>query len=241
VVRKGIVLGHIISKDGIEVDKDKTDLIIDVLPPTCVKEVRSFLRHAGFYCRFIGDFSKIVKPLTNLLAEEVPFHFSKDCLVAFTKLKQALASAPILHPPIWGELFELMDDAFDYAVGVVLVQRVDKKPHVISYASHTLNDAQLNYTVTEKEFLVVIFCFVKFRPYLIGSHMIVYTDHSALKHLLSEKDAKPRVVRWILLLQEFDCEIRDKQGSENFVADHLSKILYDRESESIVSECFPDE
>ena len=92
-----------------------------------------------------------------------------------------------------------MCDALDYTVGAIL-GRVDKKPHVIYYANHTLNYAQLNYTVTEKEFLAMIFGFEKFRPYLIGSHVIVYTDHSTLKHLLSKKDAKPRPVRWILLL-----------------------------------------
>ena len=100
MVKKGIVLGHIISKDGMEVDKAKTDLIVNLPPPTYVKEVRSFLGHAGFYRGFIRDFSKIAKPLTNLLAKEVQFHFSEDCLVAFTKLKEALISAPILHPPI---------------------------------------------------------------------------------------------------------------------------------------------
>ena len=98
----------------------------------------------------------------------------------FAKLKKALTSAPVLHPPIWGKPFELMCNASDYTVGVVLGQRVDKKPHVIYYASHTLNDAQLNYTVSEKEFLAVIFGFEKFRPYMIESHVIVYTDHSAL-------------------------------------------------------------
>jgi len=161
--------------------------------------------------------------------------------VAFTKLEEALTSAPILHPPICGEPLELMCGASDYDVGVVLGQHVDKKPHVIYYAGHTLNDVQLNYVVTEKDFLAVIFCFEKFRLYLIGSHVIVYTNNSALNNLLSKKDTKPRLVRWILLLQEFDCEIRDKKGSENLVADHLSRILYNRESESTVSKCFPDE
>jgi len=131
-----------------------------------------------------------------------------------------------------------MCDAFDYAVGVVLGQRIDRKPHVVYYGSHTLNEAQLNYTVIEKEFLAVVFGFEKFRPYLIASHVIVHTDHAALKHLFSKKDAKPRLIRWILLLQEFDCEIRDRKGSENLVADHLSRIIV--ESESTISKYFPD-
>jgi len=135
-----------------------------------------------------------------------------------------------------------MYDASDYvAIGVILGQCVNKKPHVIYYASHTLNDAQLNYTITKKEFLAVIFGFEKFRPYLIGSHVIVYTELCALKHLLSKNDSRPRLVRWILLLQEFDYEIRDKKGSENLIADHLSRILYDRESKSSASECFLNE
>jgi len=100
MVKKGIVLGHIISKYGTEVDKAETNLIINPPPPTCVKEARSFLGHVGFYCRFIKDFSKIAKPLTNLLAKEVSFDFSDECPVAFTKLKEALTSAPVLHPPI---------------------------------------------------------------------------------------------------------------------------------------------
>jgi len=241
MVNKGIVLGHIISQDGIKVDKAKTDLIVNLSPPTCVKEVRSFLGHAGFYRRFIRDFSKIAKPLSNLLAKDVLIYFFEESHEPFSKLKKALTSAPILHPPIWGESFELMCDASDYAIRVVLGQHIDKKPHVIYYASHMLNDAQLNYIVTEKEFFAVVFGFEKFRSYLIGSHVIVYTGHSSLKHLLSTKDVKPRLVRLILLLQEFDCEIKDKKGSENLVANHLSRSICDRKSGSGISKCFPDE
>jgi len=216
-------------------------LIVNLLPPTCVKEVRSFLRHASFYRRFIKDLSKITKPLSNLLAKDVPFYFSDECHEALSKLKETLTSAPILYPPIWGEPFELMCDASDYTIGVVLCQYIDKKPHVIYYVNHTLNDAQPNYTITKREFFAVIFSFEKFRSYLIRSHVMVYTNHFALKHLLSKKDAKPRLVRRILLLQEFDCKIKDKKDFKNLVADHLSRILYDRESESSISECFPDE
>jgi len=149
--------GHVISHNGIEVDKAKTNLIVNLPPPTNIKAIRSFLGHTGFYRWFIKDFSKIAKPLTSLLAKDVPFHFSKEFHVAFIKLKEALTSAPVLHPPIWGDSFELMCDASDYAVGVILGQRVDKKPHVSDYASDTLNVAQLNYTVTKKEFLAVTF------------------------------------------------------------------------------------
>jgi len=100
MVKKGIVLGHIISRYGMEVGKAKIDMIINLPPPTCVKKVRSFLGHAGFYHCFIKDFSKIAKPLTNLLAKDVSFHFFKECRVAFSKLIKALTSASILYPPI---------------------------------------------------------------------------------------------------------------------------------------------
>ena len=122
-----------------------------------------------------------------------------------------------------------MCDASKYAIGAVLGQRIDKLPHVIYYASRTLNNAQLNYSTTEKEFLAVIFALEKFRSYLIGTKVIIFTNHAALRYLLSKKEAKPRLIRWILLLQEFNLEIRDKKGSENVVADHLSHLIQEEE------------
>ncbi|BBG96342.1 transposable element gene [Prunus dulcis] len=244
MVEQGIVLGHSISSKGIEVDKAKIDVIAKLPPPTSVKGVRSFLGHAGFYRRFIKDFSKISRPLCTLLAKDTPFNFDKACLEAFNKLKALLTSAPIIAAPNWDLPFELMCDASDYAVGAVLGQRKDKLPHVIYYASRTLNDAQLNYATTEKELLAVVFALEKFRSYLVGAKIIVYTDHAALKYLLSKKDAKPRLIRWVLLLQEFDLEIQDKKGSENVVADHLSRLIIPAatEADSLpLSESFPDE
>ncbi|CAN6720526.1 unnamed protein product [Malus baccata var. baccata] len=213
MVKHGIVLGHLISSKGIEVDKAKIEVIAKLPPPTSVKNVRSFLGHA-------------------------------DCHDAFNKLKDLLTSAPIITAPDWTLPFELMCDASDYAVGVVLGQRRDKLLHVIYYASPTLNDAQLNYATTKKELLPVVFALEKFRSYLIGAKVIVYSDHSALKYLLSKKEAKPRLIRWVLLLQEFDLEIIDKKGRENVVADHLSRLVNasSDEADSLpLQESFPDE
>ncbi|XP_019177862.1 PREDICTED: uncharacterized protein LOC109173058 [Ipomoea nil] len=224
MVKEGIVLGHIISDRGVEVDKAKIEVISKLPPPTSVKEVRSFLGHAGFYRRFIKDFSKICRPLCNLLGKDVVFKFDDDCLSAFKFLKEKLTAAPILAAPNWEFPFEIMCDASNYAVGAVLGQRINKMPYVIHYASRTLDSAQANYTTTEKELLAIVFALEKFRSYLIGSKVIVYSDHSALKFLLAKKDAKPRLIRWILLLQEFDLTIKDKKGCENVVADHLSRL-----------------
>ena len=195
MVTTGIVLGHIISSEGIEVDKSKIELIANLPTPKTVKEIRSFLGHAGFYRRFIKDFSIISKPLCNLLTKDTIFEWTENCENAFVKLKSMLTSAPIMQPPDWTLPFEIMCDASDYAVGAVLGQRKDKKPYVIYYASKTLNGAQLNYTTTEKELLAVVFALDKFRSYLVGSPIVVFSDHAALKYLLSKKDAKPRLIR----------------------------------------------
>ncbi|XP_073041944.1 uncharacterized protein [Primulina eburnea] len=217
MVKEGIVLGHKISEKGIEVDRAKVEIIENLPPPTNVKGIRSFIGHAGFYRRFIKDFSSITKPLTNLLMKDVLFVFSEDCLQAFQVLKQKLTTTPIIVAPDWNLPFELMCDASDIALGAVLGQKMYKFLHVIYYASMTLSGAQLNYSTTEKELLAVVFSLDKFQPYLVGSKVIVHTDHSALKYILNKKDAKPRLIRWILLLQEFDIEIVNRKGTENQV------------------------
>nr|GEV51242.1 reverse transcriptase domain-containing protein [Tanacetum cinerariifolium] len=217
---EGIVLGHKISKNGLEVDRAKVDVIAKLPHPTTVKGVRSFLGHADFYRRFIQDFPKIARPMTHLFEKETPFVFFN----AFETLKKKLTEASILVVPDWNLPFELMRDVSDFAIGAVLGQRKTKHFQPIQYASMTMTEAQIHYTTMEKEMIAVVYSFEKFRPYLVLSKSIVYTDHSALKYFLSKQDAKPILLRWVLLLQEFYIIIRDKKGTENLAADHLFRL-----------------
>ncbi|XP_052725956.1 uncharacterized protein LOC108320155 [Vigna angularis] len=218
MVEQGLVLGHIISDKGIEVDPAKISVISQLPYPSCVRDVRSFLGHAGFYRRFIKDFSKKALPLSRLLQKDIDFAFDDRCKQAFDCLKEALTTTPI-------------------------IQKIDKLRRVIYYASRTLNAAQANYTTTEKELLAIVFALDKFRSYLLGSPVIVYTDHAALKFLLKKAESKPRLIRWMLLLQEFDLQIKDRSGAQNLVADHLSRFERAGNEADVlpIQDDFPDE
>nr|GEZ04408.1 reverse transcriptase domain-containing protein [Tanacetum cinerariifolium] len=202
MVKEGIVLGHKISKEGIEVDKAKVDVITKLPHPTTIK----------------------ARPMTHLLEKDTPFYFSKECVEAFQTLKRKLTEAPILIAPDWDMPFELMCDASDFAIGAVLGQHQDKHFRPIHYASKTMTEAESNYTTTEKEMLAVVYAFKKFRSYLIMNKSIVYTDHSALKYLFAKKDSKARLLCWVLLLQEFTFKVIDTKGAENLAVDRLSRL-----------------
>ena len=147
-----------------------------------------------------------------------------------------------MRAPNWQLPFEVMCDASDLAVGAVLGQRAEGKPYVVYYASKTLNEAQRNYSTTEKELLAVVYALDKFRAYLIRYDIIIFTNHLALKYLLIKQNAKARLIRWVLLLQDFNLQIRDKKGVENVVADHLSRltIAHNTHNPPIYDE-FPEE
>nr|GEX10196.1 reverse transcriptase domain-containing protein [Tanacetum cinerariifolium] len=242
MVKEGIVLGHKIYKNRIEVDKAKVDVIAKLPHPTTVKGIRSFLGHAGFYRRFIQDFSKIARSMTRLLEKDTPFFFSKECVKAFQILKRKLTEAPILIDLDWDLPFELMCNASDFAICAVLGQQKTKHFQSIHYASKIMTDAQAHYTTTEKELLAVVYAFEKFRPYLVLSKSIVYTDQSVLKYLFNKKYAKPRLLRWVFLLQEFDITVRDKKGAKNLATDHLSQLENPHQSvldKKEINETFP--
>ena len=243
MVTEVIVLGHKIYATGLEVDQSKVSIIKTLAPPTTVKGIRSFLGHAGFYRKFIKDFSKIARPLCILLEKDTRFNFDDSCKAAFEEIKIRLVQAPIMAAPEWDQGFEIMCDASDFAMGAVLGQRKEKIFRVIYYASRTFNEAQENYATTEKEMLAIVFACEKFRPYILGSHIIVHTDHAAIKYLMLKKEAKPRLIRWVLLLQGFDLEINDKKGCDNVIADHLSRVEKNKveEEEAELTENFPDE
>ena len=167
---------------------------------TTVKGIRIFLGHASFYRRFIKDFLKIAKPLCRLQEKDAKFNFDKSCQSSFEKIKSRLVEPPIMAKPDWTKEFEIMIDASDYAMGAVLGQKTDKMFRAIYYASKTFNESQENYSTTEKEMLAIVFACEKFRPYILGSHVIIHTDHAAIKYLMAKKEAKPKLNRWVLLL-----------------------------------------
>ena len=136
-----------------------------------------------------------------------------------------------------------MCDASDYTMGAVLGQRIEKIFKSIYYANKTFNEAQENYSTIEKEMLTMVFAYEKFRPYILGSYVIIHTNHAAIKYLMAKKKAKLRLIRWVLLLQEFDLEIKDKKGSDNVIADHFSRleIATGKEKGTEIAENFPDE
>ena len=188
-------MGHKISTVGLEVDQAKVSIIKTLLLPTTVKGIRRFLKHAGFYRRFIKDFSKISRPLCRLLEKDANFDFDESCKSAFDEIKSRLITAPIMVTPDWNKEFEIMCDASDYTMGAILGQRTEKMLKAMYYASKTSNEAQENYSTTKKEMLAMMFACEKFRPCLLGSHVIIHTDHATIRYLMAKKYVKPRLIR----------------------------------------------
>ena len=226
-------LGHLINKSGIKPLTEKIETIKNYPVPKTVKNVRGFLGLVGYYRKFIKKFAKLAGPLFDLTKKDVPFDWSTECSDAFEELKTALVNPPILAYPNYDDPYILETDCSDNAAGFILSQVQDGHQRVIAYAGKRLNDAQKNFTTTEKEALAVILGFQHYDSFLRGNHVKVITDHIALKWLLTHKSPKGRLARWIAYLQQFQYEVIHKPGKLLTNADALSRIDYDEEAMDI--------
>ena len=216
-------LGHIISEDGIAPDPGKLQAIKDFPEPRKVKDIQSFIGLAGYYRKFISDFSKIAKPMTKLTKKTEKFVWTTEQQIAFDTLKEKLMTAPVLQYPDFTQEFNVTTDASDYAIGAVLSQGPVGSDRPIAYASRVLNRAEQNYSTTEKELLAIVWAVKHFRPYVYGVKFKIVTDHKPLTWLFSVNDPGSRLIRWRLKLEEYDYEIIHKAGRANANADALSR------------------
>ena len=218
------ILGHIISAEGIAMDPAKISAIENMLPPKTVKQLQVFLGMANYYRKFIFNFAKIIKPLYELLKKDTPFNFEEQCMISFNTLKQKFIEGPILRSPDFSRRFIVFTDASGFAIGAILAQ-IDEKgdEYVCFYASRLLKGAELQYGITEKECLAVVWSVKQFRVYLYGAKFTIVTDHNALLWLMSIRDPTGRLARWSIYLQSYDYEIQHRKGLKHSNVDTLSR------------------
>ena len=217
-------LGHLISANGTRPDPEKVAAIQKLTPPTTVKGVRSFLGVSGFYRKFVQNYAKIAKPLTELTKKNRRFEWTEECQDAFDTLRAALMEAPILAYPDISKPYKLYTDASNYAIGAALVQETEMGERVIQYLSHQLNETQRRWPIIEKEAYAIMYSIQKFRHYLLGSKFTVMTDHKPLKHLFTSEMRNSRIQRWAIILDEYGCDVQHIKGSDNLLADGLSRL-----------------
>ncbi|GJQ70538.1 hypothetical protein Trydic_g221, partial [Trypoxylus dichotomus] len=205
-------LGHIITSAGVKPNLDKVNAIHNFPVPVDQKTIKMFLGLVGYYRKFIPNFAKIAKPLTSLLRKDIPFIWSASQQQSFDTFRTILTNEPLLIYPDFSQDFVLTTDASNFAIGSVLSQGGIGKDRPIAYASRTLNNAEQNYSTTEKELLSIIWSVRHFRPYLYGRKFKIVTDHKPLTWLFNCKDPGSRLVRWRLQLAEYDYEIIYKEA-----------------------------
>lgn len=220
-------LGYVLDEFGLGTDPSKITPILNIPPPKNLTELRRIIGIAGWYRRFIKNFSDITNPITELLKNKnkKKFEWSEEADVAFKKLKTALVSAPVLRTSDYTQQFTIQTDASETGIGAVLTQGTGSDEHVIAYMSGKLSTAQRKYSATERECLAVIEGINKFRSYVEGTHFRVITDHSSLLWLKNLKDPQSRLARWALKLQQYDCEFIHRKGKLNVIADALSRAV----------------
>jgi hypothetical protein len=211
-------LGHTISQDGISMDPSKVQEVMDWKPTKSVHQIRSFLGLAGYYRRFIPDFPRMAKPMTELLKKGVKFVWSEECDKAFHTLREHLTSAPVLTQPDMSKLFEVFCDASGTGLGCVLMQ----ENRVVAYASRALRPHEKNYPTHDLELAAVMHALKLWQHYLMGNRCNIYTDHQSLKYIFTQSDPNMRQRRWLELIKDYDLEVRYHPCKANVVADALS-------------------
>ncbi|WVZ98195.1 hypothetical protein U9M48_043664 [Paspalum notatum var. saurae] len=212
-------LGHILSANGVAVDPSKVEDVLNWKQPQTVTEIHSFLGLAGYYLRFIKDFSKIAKPMTALTQKNAKFAWSPKCEEAFGTLKTLLTSAPVLAQPDITKPFDVYCDASGIGLGCVLMQ----EGRVIAYASCQLRKHEVNYPTHDLELLAVVYALKKWRHYLLGNTCHIYTDHKSLKYIFTQAELNMRQRRWLELIKDYDLEVHYHPGKSNVVVDALSR------------------
>jgi len=212
-------LGHILSENGISVDPSKVQQVMDWKVPTSVTEVRSFLGLAGYYRWFIPDFSKIAKPMTNLLQKDHKFIWTEECEAAFRTLRKLLTTAPVLAQPDIEKPFDVFCDASGIGLGCVLMQ----EGRVIAYASCQLTKHEVNYPTHDLELAAVVHALKIRRYYLLGNVCNIYTDHKSLKYIFTQPELNMRQHRWLELFKDYNLQVHYHPGKANIVADALSR------------------
>ena len=216
-------LGHVVSGEGIATDPAKTKLVSEWPVPTLVKEVRSFLGLAGYYHRFVKGYATIATPLNHLMKKDQPFEWTDKTQEAFETLKNALTSSPVLAMPNDSGEFVLDTDACDRAIGAVLSQIQDGEERVIAYAGRALDKREINYCVTRKELLSIIYSLRYFKQYLMGRHFRIRTDHAPLTWLRRTPEPVGQQARWLEVMEEYDFSVEHRPGIRHTNADALSR------------------
>jgi hypothetical protein len=240
LLTEGVVLGHHVSSEGIKFDPTKIEVIIILPPPKTPKEVRRFLGHVGYYRRFIENFTNISAPMFGLLIKDVDFVWNEQCQTAIETLKAKLSMALVLRGPNWNLPFHISTDSSDTAIRGVLGKKEDQHSYSIYFISKNLSPAELNYTITQKEFLAVVHAINKFHHYITIYEVFVHTYHYSIRFLMNKPITNGRVTRWLLLLQEFNITVLDRPGKYNVVAHFVFRIK-NEDDDIHVDDSFPDE
>ena len=239
-VHFGILLGHVVCRQGLMVDPTKIVIIANLAPPASVKQMCTTLGHTGYYKKFIKGYVWITMPLEKLLKHDVKYEWTKECQKNLDILKEKMVTAPILEFLDWKKPFHVHVDATSIALEIILAQLGEGGiDHPIAFASRKLSSAERNYITKKCEGLAMVYALQKFKHYLLGCHFKMFTDHSTLKYLVNKLVLGGKIFRSILLFQEYDFEIIVNPGRLNAGPDHLSRLETGEEPISL-EDCLPN-